>query len=109
MINEVKNELAYVLAKMYMRIPWSKIKTKSAHKFFMDRIKASSGSEDFNQFIETLRLKLDCGFIRIPTKTNSFLIENNTEVMNILRKNTLFITNYALDIVDELKENKEDD
>lgn len=106
MIDEVSNELGYVLAQMYLHVPWAKIKTKSAHKFFMDRIRASSNSEDFNQFSETLRFKLDCGFIRIPTKTNSFLMANNTEVMRILRKNTLFITNYALDIVDELRNEK---
>lgn len=44
---EVENKLAYVLAKAYTLIPWSKIKVNNAHKFFMERIRASSNTRTF--------------------------------------------------------------
>lgn len=103
MINEVENNLAYVLAETYMRIPWSKIKAKNAHTFFMDRVKATSNSQNFKQFFDNICLKLEVEFVRIPTETINFLQENSDEVMRILRKESLGIVNYALDIVEELK------
>jgi 1-acyl-sn-glycerol-3-phosphate acyltransferase len=103
MINEVENQLAYVLAQTYIRIPWNRIHAKNAHTFFMDRVKATSNSQNFKQFLDNLCLKVEVEFVRIPTEIINFLSENSSEVMRILRKECLGIVNYALDIVEENK------
>lgn len=49
---EVENKLAYALAKCYILIPWRKIGVKSAHKFFVDRIRASGNAKNFKEFLD---------------------------------------------------------
>ena len=103
---EVENKIAYVLAEIYTRIPWQKIGVNNAHKFFVDRIRASNNSMDFKQFIDTLCLKVQVEFVKIDTDIMDFLKDNNSYAMSILRKETMYITNFALETVDYLKNKK---
>ena len=73
---EVENKLAYVLAKCYMRIPWRKIGVKSAHKFFVDRIRASSNARNFKEFLDVFTRKLNVEFVNIVTVYVHFLVVN---------------------------------
>lgn len=102
---EVKLEesLAIVLAKVYMQIPWNKVNVKSAHKFFIDRIRASSNARNFKEFLDVLTRKVNVTFVKIDYSLMDLLNKYNDFVMMLVRKESLYITNYALEKVDEFK------
>ena len=100
---EVENKLAYVLAKCYMRIPWRKIGVKSAHKFFVDRIRASSNARNFKEFLDVFTKKLNVEFVNIETEIIQFLEDNLNITMMLLRKESTYLANFALETVDTLK------
>ena len=100
---EVENKLAYVLAKCYMKIPWKKIGVKSAHKFFVDRIRSSSNARNFKEFLDVFTRKLNVEFVNIETEYVQFLDENIHITMMLLRKESTYLANFALETVDTLK------
>ena len=100
---EVENKLAYCLAKCYMRIPWKKIGVKSAHKFFVDRIRASSNARNFKEFLDVFTKKLNVEFVNIETEYVQFLDDNLNITMMLLRKESTYLANFALETVDEIK------
>lgn len=100
---EVENKLAYVLAKCYMRIPWRKIGVKSAHKFFVDRIRASSNARNFKEFLDVFTKKLNVEFVNIETEIVQFLEDHINITMMLLRKESTYLANFALETVDTLK------
>lgn len=100
---EVENKLAYCLAKCYMKIPWKKIGVKSAHKFFVDRIRASSNARNFKEFLDVFTKKLNVEFVNIETEIVQFLDENIHITMMLLRKESTYLANFALETVDTLK------
>ena len=100
---EVENKLAYVLAKCYMKIPWKKIGVKSAHKFFVDRIRASSNARNFKEFLDVFTRKLNVEFVNIETEYVQFLDENIHITMMLLRKESTYLANFALETADTLK------
>ncbi|RAP51103.1 MAG: hypothetical protein BZ138_05845, partial [Methanosphaera sp. rholeuAM270] len=53
-IKELESKIAFVLGTVYTHIPWGKIRVKSSYKFFMDRIRASSSSMNFKEFLDVL-------------------------------------------------------
>ena len=103
---EIENKLAYVLAKVYVQIPWRKIGVKSAHKFFVDRIRASSSAANFKEFLDLFLKKVNVEFVRIDTEIIDFLEDNRALVMSLLRKESIYIANFALETVDIVKEEK---
>ena len=100
---EVENKLAYVLAKCYVRIPWRKISVKSAHKFFVDRIRASSNARNFKEFLDVFTRKINVEFVNIETEYVQFLEDNINITMMLLRKESTYLANFALETVDEIK------
>ena len=100
---EVENKLAYILAKCYMRIPWRKIGVKSAHKFFVDRIRASSNTRNFKEFLDVFTKKINVEFVNIETEYIQFLEDHVTITMMLLRKESTYLANFALETVDEIK------
>ena len=100
---EVENKLAYVLAKCYVRIPWKKIGVKSAHKFFVDRIRSSSNARNFKEFLDVFTRKLNVEFVNIETEYVQFLDENIHITMMLLRKESTYLANFALETADTLK------
>lgn len=100
---EVENKLAYCLARCYMKIPWKKIGVKSAHKFFVDRIRASSNARNFKEFLDVFTKKLNVEFVNIETEYIQFLDDNLNITMMLLRKESTYLANFALETVDELK------
>ena len=100
---EVENKLAYVLAKCYVRIPWRKIGVKSAHKFFVDRIRASSNAKNFKEFLDVFTKKLNVEFVNIETEIVQFLEDHINITMMLLRKESTYLANFALETVDEIK------
>ena len=100
---EVENKLAYVLAKCYMKIPWKKIGVKSAHKFFVDRIRASSNAKNFKEFLDVFTKKLNVEFVNIETEIVQFLEDYINITMMLLRKESTYLANFALETVDEIK------
>ena len=100
---EVENKLAYVLAKCYMKIPWKKIGVKSAHKFFVDRIRASSNAKNFKEFLDVFTKKLNVEFVNIETEIVQFLEDHINITMMLLRKESTYLANFALETVDEIK------
>lgn len=103
---EVENKLAYILAKCYMRIPWRKIGVKSAHKFFVDRIRASSGARNFKEFLDVFTRKINVEFVNIETEYIQFLEDNINITMMLLRKESTYLANFALETVDEIKKHE---
>ena len=100
---EVENKLAYILAKCYIRIPWKKIGVKSAHKFFVDRIRAAGNARNFKEFLDVLTLKLNVEFVNIETEYVQFLEDNINITMMLLRRESTYLANFALETVDEIK------
>ena len=100
---EVENKLAYVLAKCYVRIPWRKIGVKSAHKFFVDRIRASSNARNFKEFLDVFTKKLNVEFVNIETEIVQFLEDHINITMMLLRKESTYLANFALETADTLK------
>lgn len=103
---EVENKLAYCLAKVYVQIPWRKIGVKSAHKFFIDRIRASSTAPNFKEFLDLFLKKVNVEFVKIDTEIIEFLEDNRALVMNLLRKESVYLANFALETVEIVKEEK---
>lgn len=104
---EIENKLAYCLAVVYRKIPWRKIGVKSAHKFFVDRIRASSSSKNFKEFLDVFTKKVNVEFVKIDTDIVEFLDEHISITMMLLRKESTFIANMALETVDEIKKSEE--
>ena len=100
---EVENKLAYILAKCYMRIPWRKIGVKSAHKFFVDRIRASSNARNFKEFLDVFTKKINVEFVNVETEYIQFLEDHLNITMMLLRKESTYLANFALETVDEIK------
>lgn len=100
---EVENKLAYILAKCYMRIPWRKIGVKSAHKFFVDRIRASSNARNFKEFLDVFTKKINVEFVNVETEYVQFLEDHLNITMMLLRKESTYLANFALETVDEIK------
>jgi len=101
--NEIENKLAYVLARVYRDIPWNKIHISNAHKFFIDRIRASTNTKTFKEYLDVLTRKCNVEIIKIDTNILDFLDENSHITMRLLRNETLYICNLALETVEELK------
>lgn len=102
----IENKIAGTLGEVYVMIPWSKIKVKSSYKFFMDRIRASSSQGTFKEFLDMLCKKVNVEMIRLDTSIIEFLNDNNAITMRLLRKETLYLANLALDAADLIKEDK---
>ncbi len=102
---KLEDTLAIVLAKVYLQIPWSKIGVKSAHKFFIDRIRASSNAKNFKEFLDVLTRKVSVTFVRIDSDQIDLLNNYNSFTMGLIRKESLYVTNYALEKAEELKKN----
>lgn len=100
---QVENKLAYCLAKCYIRIPWKKIGVKSAHKFFVDRIRASSNARNFKEFLDVFTRKLNVEFVNIETEYLHFLDAHINITMMLLRKESTYLANLALETVDTIK------
>lgn len=100
---EVENKLAYVLGLCYTRIPWSKIKVNNAHAFFMNRIRASSNTRTFKEYLDVLCKKLNIEMIKVDTDIIDFLQENNTITMKLLRNESLYICNFAIETAETIK------
>ena len=100
---EVENKLAYILAKCYIRIPWKKIGVKSAHKFFVDRIRASGNTRNFKEFFDVFTRKINVEFVNIETEYIQFLEDNSTITMMLIRRESTYLANFALETVDEIK------
>ena len=101
---EVEAKLAYVLANVYMRIPWRKIGVKSAHTFFIERVRAASRASNIRKFVESLEKKVEVPIIPVETEYLDLLEENRPYALNVLRKETNYIVMLALENVDKLKE-----
>lgn len=106
--SEIEGKLAYILAKTYIRIPWNKISTKSAHTFFINRVEASSGALNIRQFLENLKRRVQVEFVDIETEIMDYIDnkENRQYALRLLRKETNYIVMLALENVDKLKEAK---
>lgn len=100
---EVENKLAYALAKCYILIPWRKIGVKSAHKFFVDRIRASGNAKNFKEFLDIFLKKINVEFVKIDKEIIDFLTEQNNITMMLIRKESTYLANFALEAVDEVK------
>lgn len=100
---EVENKLAYALAKCYILIPWRKIGVKSAHKFFVDRIRASGNAKNFKEFLDIFCRKINVEFVKLDTDVMDFLTEQNEITMMLIRKESTYLANFALETVDEVK------
>ncbi|PAV07531.1 hypothetical protein [Methanosphaera cuniculi] len=102
-IIQVEEKLATILAQIYTHIPWSNIKVNNAHKFFLDRIRASSNTQTFKQYIDVLCIKCNIEMIKLNIEDINYLNENNPLTMKLLRTETLYMCNYALEIVQNNK------
>lgn len=101
--SKLESVLADVLAKIYLQIPWSKLSVKSAHKFFIDRIRASSNAKNFKEFLDVLTKKVNVVFVKIDSDKIDLLNNYNDFTMMLIRKESLYVTNYALEKVEEMK------
>lgn len=101
--SKLEDALAEVLAKVYLQIPWSKIGVRSAHTFFIDRIRASSNAKNFKEFLDVLTKKVNVVFVKIDADKIDLLNKYNDFTMMLIRKESLYIVNYALEKVDEMK------
>ena len=102
----IENKLAGILAMVYVRIPWSKIKVQNAHKFFIDRIRASSNTRTFKEYLDVLCKKTQVEMVQIDTEDIEYLDKYNNITMNLIRKESLYICNLALETADTLKKQK---
>jgi hypothetical protein len=102
--DRIESNLAYVLAKTYVRIPWKQIGVKSAHTFFIDRVRASSGSRNIKEFMEQLQKKVQVSFVDVETEHIDLLEENKAIALRLLRKETNYIVMLALEQVEGLRE-----
>lgn len=102
---ELEEVLAIILARIYLQIPWSKINVKSAHKFFIDRIRASANAKNFKEFLDILTKKVSVTFVRLNSKDIELLEKYDRFTMSLIRKESLYVTNYALEKVEEIKNN----
>lgn len=100
---EIESKLAYVLARVYMNIPWNKIHISNAHKFFIDRIRASTNTKTFKEYVDVLTKKCNVEVIKIETEIIDFLDENSNITMRLLRNESLYMCNFALETVEEIK------
>lgn len=100
---KIEEELAYCLANVYRKIPWRKIGVKSAHKFFVDRIRASSNSRNFKEFLDVFTRKCNVEFVKLDTEIVDFLESHLNITMMLIRKESTFIANLSLEKVEELK------
>lgn len=103
---QIEDKLAYVLANIYLKIPWTKIGVKSSHRFFIDRIRASNGAENIRQFIDRLCKKVSVNFVKIDTEYIDFLEENRAYCFKLLRQETQYIALLSLETVDYLRDIK---
>jgi hypothetical protein len=102
----IENKLAGILALIYVRIPWSKIKVQNAHKFFIDRIRASSNTRTFKEYLDVLCMKTQVEMVQIDTEDIEYLNGYNNVTMQLLRKESLYICNLALETADNIKKGK---
>lgn len=102
-IHELENKLAYVLAKVYMKIPWTKIKVNNAHKFFIERMRASNNTRTFKEYLDVVCRKCNVEMVKIDTEIIEYLDDNSSKVMHLLRNETLYMCNFALEEVDIIK------
>ena len=98
---ELENMTAEVLAMIYMRVQWYKLNIRSAHTFFIDRVRASCTTKDFKTFLDVFCTKMSVDFVKIDTEVLKELNEYNSFVMYLLRSETVYIANLALAKVDE--------
>ena len=102
----IENRLAGILAQIYLRIPWAKIKVQNAHKFYIDRIRASSNTRTFKEYLDILCKKTQVEMVQIDTEDIEYLDKYNNITMNLIRKESLYICNLALETADNIKKNK---
>lgn len=103
---QVESKLAYVLANIYIKIPWRKIGVKSAHTFFTERVREASSAQNIKQFIESACRNVEVPMVKIETEYIDFLEGNRAYTLNVLRKETNYIVLLALENIDKLREQK---
>ena len=100
---KLEDGLSVILAKIYLQIPWSKLHVKSAHKFFIDRIRASSNAKNFKEFLDVLTRKVSVNFVKLDTVDIDLLNNYDDFIMMLIRKESLYVTNLTLEKVDMIK------
>jgi hypothetical protein len=100
---EIESKLAYILGTIYNHIPWSKLKITNAHTFFMNRIRASSNTRTFKEYIDVLCKKLNIEMVILNTECIDFLNNNNAITMKLIRTESLYICNFAIETATKLK------
>ena len=91
---------------IYTRIPWRKIGVKSAHTFFIERVREASGAQNIKQFIEAACKNVEVPMVNIETEYIDFLEENRAYALNVLRKETNYIIMLALENATKIKEER---
>lgn len=102
--NRIESNLAYILAKTYVRIPWKQIGVKSAHTFFIDRVRSAAGNRNIREFMEELQKKVQVSFVDVETEHIDLLEEHKAIALRLLRKETNYIVLLALEQVEGLRE-----
>lgn len=102
-IMRIENKLAGILAMIYIRIPWQKIKVQNAHKFFIDRIRASSNTKTFKEYLDVICKKTQVEMVQIDTEDIEYLDKYNNITMRLIRNESLYICNLALETAETLK------
>jgi len=69
-------------------------------------VRASSTNIDFNTFLDALLKKIQVPFVKIDKEILDFLNQNNSYVMSVLRKESVYIVNFALETVEYIKEQR---
>ena len=103
---KIEEYLSIICAYVYMNIPWTKIGVKSAHKFFVDRIRAASGARDPKEFLDTFGKKCNVNFVKVDPEILQELQEKKDLSMRLLRRESVYIANLALVQVETLREQK---
>ena len=89
-----------------LKIEWKKIGVKSAYTFFVSRVEEAASAPNIRQFIKNARNNVEVPFVRVETEYIDFLEGNRVYALNVLRKETDYPVNLALENVDKLREEK---
>jgi len=108
--------LSYLLSRVYLRTPWNKICRGFVIRredVFQHKIKAAGNMQNVKRFVDKVCNYLGLQSVEVPTIVIDELIKNEHKTLEIVRKESIYISRKAIELssllIKRLKEIKDNE
>ena len=103
----IEDLVTYILAKVYAKVNWRRVaRGRDSLDVFQHRVLAASYTNTFSKFLERLCLSLGIQSIRVESDVLEMLNRRSSEVLDLVRHNSIYLVVKAYDLYKKWRELK---